>query len=47
MATSTTARSHRTRNATDSDAKQVSIDALNARLADGIDLALAIKQSDR
>jgi starvation-inducible DNA-binding protein len=45
MATSTTPRTHRTRNATDSNAKQVSIEALNARLADGIDLALAIKQA--
>ncbi|SFV04741.1 starvation-inducible DNA-binding protein [Methylobacterium sp. 174MFSha1.1] len=38
-------RQHRTRNATDSNAKRVSIEALNARLADGIDLALNIKQA--
>ncbi|WP_298957099.1 DNA starvation/stationary phase protection protein Dps [uncultured Methylobacterium sp.] len=38
-------RSHQTRNGTDSNAKRVSIEALNARLADGIDLALAIKQA--
>ncbi|MCJ2126553.1 DNA starvation/stationary phase protection protein Dps [Methylobacterium sp. J-077] len=38
-------RSHKTRNDTDSNAKQVSIQALNARLADGIDLALAVKQA--
>lgn len=43
--TSTTPRTHKTRNDTDSNAKKVSIDALNARLADGIDLALAIKQA--
>ena len=42
---STSLRSHQTRNGTDSNAKRVSIDALNARLADGIDLALAIKQA--
>ncbi|MEH3144151.1 MAG: DNA starvation/stationary phase protection protein Dps [Methylobacterium frigidaeris] len=40
-----TPRSHQTRNGTDSNAKRVSIEALNARLADGIDLALAIKQA--
>lgn len=40
-----TPRAHKTRNGTDSNAKQVSIQALNARLADGIDLALAIKQA--
>jgi len=38
-------RQHRTRNDTDSNAKRVSIEALNARLADGIDLALNIKQA--
>ncbi len=38
-------RQHRTRNNTDSNAKRVSIETLNARLADGIDLALAIKQA--
>jgi starvation-inducible DNA-binding protein len=38
-------RQHQTRNATDSNAKRVSIETLNARLADGIDLALAIKQA--
>ncbi|GJE40111.1 DNA starvation/stationary phase protection protein Dps [Methylobacterium persicinum] len=38
-------RAHKTRNETDSNAKRVSIQALNARLADGIDLALAIKQA--
>ncbi len=42
---STSPRSHQTRNGTDSNAKRVSIDALNARLSDGIDLALAIKQA--
>jgi starvation-inducible DNA-binding protein len=40
-----TARTHKTRNATDSNAKKVSIETLNARLADGIDLALAVKQA--
>lgn len=45
MATSSTPLTHRTRNNTDSNAKKVSIEALNARLADGIDLALAIKQA--
>ena len=45
MATSSTPRQHETRNDTDSNAKRVSIEALNARLADGIDLALAIKQA--
>jgi len=40
-----TVRSHKTRNDTDSNAKQVSVQALNARLADGIDLALAVKQA--
>ncbi|MCJ2011232.1 DNA starvation/stationary phase protection protein Dps [Methylobacterium sp. J-076] len=43
--TSATARAHKTRNGTDSNAKRVSIEALNARLADGIDLSLAIKQA--
>jgi starvation-inducible DNA-binding protein len=43
--TGNTPRTHKTRNNTDSNAKKVSIDALNARLADGIDLALAIKQA--
>lgn len=38
-------RQHRTRNDTDSNAKRVSIETLNARLADGIDLALNIKQA--
>jgi starvation-inducible DNA-binding protein len=38
-------RTHQTRNDTDSNAKRVSIEALNGRLADGIDLALAIKQA--
>jgi len=45
MATSSTPRPHQTRNDTDSNAKKVSIGALNARLTDGIDLALAIKQA--
>ncbi|WP_267358562.1 MULTISPECIES: DNA starvation/stationary phase protection protein Dps [unclassified Methylobacterium] len=45
MATSGTPRTHQTRNDTNSNAKRVSIEALNARLADGIDLALAIKQA--
>jgi starvation-inducible DNA-binding protein len=36
---------HRTRNALPSNAKTVSISLLNARLADGIDLALATKQA--
>lgn len=36
---------HPTQNATESNAKKVSLDALQARLADGIDLALAIKQA--
>ncbi len=40
-----TGRQHRTRNETDSNAKRVSIETLNARLADGIDLALTIKQA--
>ncbi|MGW5959473.1 DNA starvation/stationary phase protection protein Dps [Methylorubrum thiocyanatum] len=45
MAMSSTPRTHQTRNNTNSNAKRVSIEALNARLADGIDLALAIKQA--
>ncbi len=45
MAQSSTPRTHQTRNNTNSNAKRVSIEALNARLADGIDLALAIKQA--
>lgn len=36
---------HRTHNATKSNAKKVSIELLNARLADGIDLALITKQA--
>ena len=36
---------HRTHNDTPNNAKKVSIDLLNARLKDGIDLALAIKQA--
>lgn len=36
---------HQTRNDTKSNAKKVSIDTLQARLADGIDLSLAIKQA--
>lgn len=36
---------HVTRNETASNAKRVSIDALQARLADGIDLSLDIKQA--
>ena len=38
-------RMHKTRNALSSNAKTVSVDLLNARLADGIDLALATKQA--
>lgn len=45
MAMSSTPRTHQTRNNNNSNAKRVSIEALNARLADGIDLALAIKQA--
>ncbi|MGT2482332.1 DNA starvation/stationary phase protection protein Dps (plasmid) [Methylobacterium oryzae CBMB20] len=45
MTTSNTPRRYETRNNTPSNAKTVSIKALNARLADGIDLALAIKQA--
>jgi starvation-inducible DNA-binding protein len=36
---------HQTRNDTSSNAKKVSLDTLQARLADGIDLALVIKQA--
>ncbi|MEN3929867.1 DNA starvation/stationary phase protection protein Dps [Microvirga sp. W0021] len=36
---------HKTLNGVKSNAKNVSIDVLNARLADGIDLALQIKQA--
>ena len=36
---------HQTRNDTDSNAKRVSLDTLQGRLADGIDLALVIKQA--
>lgn len=39
------ARMHATRNDTTSNAKTVSIDLLSKRLADGIDLALTIKQA--
>ena len=38
-------RMHTTRNDTKSNAKSVSIDTLQARLADGIDLSLVIKQA--
>ena len=38
-------RSHDTRNGTQSNAKKVSIETLGRRLADGIDLALAVKQA--
>ncbi len=38
-------RMHKTQNNLPSNAKSVSIDLLNARLADGIDLALATKQA--
>ena len=38
-------RSHRTRNDLEDNAKKVSIDILNARLADAIDLALITKQA--
>ena len=38
-------RMHKTRNNLASNAKTVSVDLLNARLADGIDLALATKQA--
>ena len=46
MQVSTTGeRNHVTRNGTKSNAKKVSIDLLGKRLADGIDLSLAIKQA--
>ena len=38
-------RLHETQNGTKSNAKKVSIDVLNARLSDGIDLALDVKQA--
>ena len=38
-------RMHRTRNDTKGNAKQVALQTLQARLADGIDLALVIKQA--
>ena len=38
-------RNHATKNDLKSNAKQLSIGLLNARLADGIDLALATKQA--
>ena len=38
-------RQHAARNETPSNAKKVAIETLNARLADGIDLALAVKQA--
>ena len=38
-------RMHKTRNDTASNAKKVSLDTLQARLADGIDLSLDIKQA--
>ena len=38
-------RLHETQNGTQSNAKKVSEEVLNARLADGIDLALAVKQA--
>lgn len=45
MAKKPAARGHATRNGTASNAKSVAIELLNARLADGIDLALAVKQA--
>ena len=42
---SQTMHMHRTRNETNSNAKRVSIETLQARLVDGIDLALVIKQA--
>ena len=45
MAKKPSSRQHTTRNATPSNAKKVAIETLNARLADGIDLALAVKQA--
>jgi starvation-inducible DNA-binding protein len=44
-ATASHRRTHRTRNALASNSKSTSIGLLNARLADGIDLALATKQA--
>lgn len=41
----TNERMHQTRNDTKSNAKKVSIDTLSSRLADGIDLALVVKQA--
>ena len=38
-------RFHRTRNNLESNTKRVAVEMLNARLADGIDLALATKQA--
>ena len=38
-------RMHNTRNNTDSNARKVSMETLQARLVDGIDLALVIKQA--
>jgi starvation-inducible DNA-binding protein len=38
-------KTHQTKNDLSSNAKKVSIEALNARLADGIDLALLTKQA--
>ena len=38
-------RSHQTRNDTESNARKVSLETLQARLVDGIDLALVIKQA--
>ncbi|MBB3175095.1 starvation-inducible DNA-binding protein [Endobacter medicaginis] len=38
-------RMHRTRNNLDDNARGTSIDILNKRLADGLDLALAVKQA--
>ncbi|RXF75401.1 DNA starvation/stationary phase protection protein Dps [Hansschlegelia zhihuaiae] len=45
MAKKPSARQHQTRNETPTNAKKVAIETLNARLADGIDLALAVKQA--
>lgn len=45
MAKKPSARQHATRNDTPSNAKKVAIETLNARLADGVDLALAVKQA--
>ena len=43
--TQTGVHMHETRNDTKSNAKKVSLDTLQARLADGIDLSLTIKQA--